>query len=64
LLVYFESLYILTYFVILAVAVNSVVLVAYPDSKLFRDHDNLWAKVMYWPAILLALVIVTQLAFS
>jgi hypothetical protein len=63
-LVYFESLYILTYLVILAVAVNSVLLVAYPNSKLFREHDNLLAKVVYWPAILLALVVVTLLMFS
>ena len=53
-LVYFESLYILTYLVILAVALNSVLLVSHPNSKLFRDHDNLWAKVVYWPAVLLA----------
>jgi hypothetical protein len=63
-LVYFENLYILTYFVILAVAVNSVLLVAFPDSKLFRDEDNLWAEVVYWPAILLTLVVVTLLTYS
>ena len=48
-LVYLESLYILTYFVILAVAINSVLLVAQPNLKLFRDYDNLWAEVFYWP---------------
>ena len=63
-LVYFESLYILTYLVILAVAVNSVLLVSHPNSKLFREYDNLLAKVVYWPAILLALVVVTLLVFS
>ena len=63
-LVYFESLYILTYLVILAVALNSVLLVSHPNSKLFRDHDNLWAKVVYWPAVLLALVVATLLTFS
>ena len=63
-LVYLESLYILTYFVILAVAINSVLLVARPDLRLFRDNDNLWAEVVYWPAILLTLVVVTLLTYS
>jgi hypothetical protein len=63
-LVYFESLYILTYFVILAVAINSVLVVAFPDSKLFRDYNNFWAKIVYWPAILLALVVIMVLTFT
>ena len=62
-LVYLESLYILTYFVILAVAINSVLLVAKPNLKLFRDYDNLWAEVLYWPTILLAMVVITFLTF-
>jgi hypothetical protein len=61
--VYLESLYILTYFVILAVAINSVLLVARPDLRLFRDHDNMWAEVSYWPTILLTMVVITFLAF-
>jgi hypothetical protein len=61
-LVYLESLYILTYLVILAVALNSVLLVAHSNLKLFREHDNLWAKVAYWPTILFALVVITFLA--
>jgi hypothetical protein len=60
-LVYLESLYILTYFVILAVAINSVLLVAQPNLKLFRHYDNLWAEVLYWPTILLTLVVITFL---
>jgi hypothetical protein len=62
-LVYLESLYILTYFVILAVAINSVLLVAQPNLKLFREYDNLWAEVLYWPTILSALVVITFLTF-
>jgi hypothetical protein len=57
--VYLESLYIITYFVILAVAINSVLLVAQPNLKLFREYDNLWAEVLYWPTILLTLVVIT-----
>jgi hypothetical protein len=63
-LVYLESLYVLTYFVILAVAINSVLLVARPNLKLFRRYDNLWAEVLYWPAILLTLVVITFLTLS
>jgi hypothetical protein len=59
--VYLESLYIITYFVILAVAINSVLLVAQPNLKLFRRYDNLWAEVLYWPTILLTLVVITFL---
>jgi hypothetical protein len=61
-LVYLESLYVLTYFVILAVALNSVLLVAQPNLKLFRDYDNMWAEVLYWPVILLTLVVITLVA--
>jgi hypothetical protein len=60
-LVYLESLYFLTYFVILAVAINSVLLVSHPNHKLFRDYDNLWAEVLYWPTIVLTLVVITLL---
>ena len=62
-LVYLESVHILTYFVILAVALDSVLLVARPNAAIFRDYDNLWAEVAYWPAILLVLVTVTLLVF-
>jgi hypothetical protein len=62
--VYLESfLYLLTYFAILAVAINSVLLVARPDLRLFRDHDNMWAEVLYWPTILLTMVVITYLTF-
>ncbi len=62
--VYLESLYLLTYVVILAVAINSVLLAARPDLKLFREYDNMWAEVSYWPAILLAMIVITLLTFG
>ena len=61
--VYLESLYLLTYFVILAVAINSVLLVAQPNLRLFREYDNIWAEVFYWPAILLTMCVITFLTF-
>jgi hypothetical protein len=57
--IYIESLYIVTYFVILGVALNSVLLPARPNLKPFRNYDNLWAKVLYWPVIWLTLLVVT-----
>jgi hypothetical protein len=62
-IVYLESLYLLTYFVILAVAINSVLLVAQPNLRLFRDYDNIWAEVSYWPTILLTMCVITFLTF-
>jgi hypothetical protein len=62
--VYLESLYLLTYVVILAVAINSVLLAAQPDLKLFREYDNLWAEVLYWPSILLTMIVITLLTFG
>jgi hypothetical protein len=61
--VYLESLYLLTYVVILAVAINSVLLVAQPDLRLFREYDNIWAEVFYWPTILLTMCVITFLTF-
>jgi hypothetical protein len=49
--------------VILAVALDSILLVARPNATIFRDHDNLWAEVAYWPPILVGLVIITLLVF-
>jgi hypothetical protein len=62
-LIYIESLYIMTYFVILAVAFNSVLLVGRPNLRLFRDYDNLWVRVLYWPVIWFTLLVVTLLTF-
>ena len=62
-LVYLESLYIITYLVILAVAINSMLLVTKPSLGLFRDYDNMWVEVFYWPTILLAMIVITFLTF-
>jgi hypothetical protein len=62
-IVYIEYLHILTYFVILAVAANSVALVAFPNLGLFKQ-DNLWVEVFYWPSILAILFVITWLIFT
>ena len=58
-----ESLYIVAYFVIIGVALNTVLLVARPNLKLFRDYDNMWVRLLYWPVIWLTLFVVTVLTF-
>ena len=63
-MVYLESVHLLTYFVILGVAVNSVLLVAQPDLALFRDNDNMWVEVAYWPLILFVFFMITLLVFG
>lgn len=62
-IVYLESLHLLTYFVILAVAADSVSLVAFPQLGLFRS-DNVWVELFYWPLIMLILLVITLLAFQ
>lgn len=62
-IVYLETAHVLTYFVILAVAGNSVALVAFPNLGLFRS-DNIWVEVFYWPLILLILLVITVFTFQ
>jgi hypothetical protein len=31
---------------------------------LFREYDNMWAEVLYWPTILLAMIVITLLTFG
>lgn len=61
--VYLESVHLITYFVIMGVAANSVLLVAQPDARLFKDNDNLWVEVLYWPLILGTMFVITLLTF-
>jgi len=63
-LVYLESVHLLTYLFILGVAVNSVLLVAKPNLALFRDNDNMWVEVTYWPLLFGVLMVVTLLTFN
>jgi hypothetical protein len=60
---YIECLYIVTYCAIIGVALNAVLLVGRPNLRLFRNYDNIWVKVLYWPAIWLTLLVVTVLTF-
>jgi hypothetical protein len=61
--IYIESLYVITYAFIVAAVLNSFLLVARPHSRLFRDYDNMWVKVLYWPTVTAILLIITLLKF-
>lgn len=61
--VYLETLHVLTYFVILLVAVNSVLLMGFPSNWFFHE-DNLWVEVLYWPVILGSLLVITWWYFK
>lgn len=63
-IVYLETVHLLTYLVILGVAINSVLLVALPNLGLFRDNDNMWVEVLYWPLFLFAFLLITLFAFN
>ncbi|MDQ2699094.1 MAG: hypothetical protein M3Y46_09895, partial [Actinomycetota bacterium] len=56
--VYLEFLHVITYFVILAVAVDSVLLVAKPQLALFH-RGNTMIRLLYWPVITVSLLIAT-----
>ena len=62
-LVYLEFFYVLTYLVTVGVVLNSVLLAGRPDLRLFRKHDNYWARVMYWPVTMSTILILTLLTF-
>ena len=61
-LVYLEGLHVITYFAIVAVAMNSVLLVAKPDLGLFT-YGNAWVRILYWPVITGAMLAITLAVF-
>ncbi|SFR92976.1 hypothetical protein SAMN04487846_0728 [Microbacterium sp. cf046] len=60
-LVYLEGLHVITYFAIVAVAMNSVLLVARPHLGLFK-YGNAWPRILYWPIITGAMLVITLAA--
>jgi hypothetical protein len=62
--VYFEYFYFLMYLVLLGVAVTAILISAPAtrDRTLFAFGDNLLPQVIFWPSLLLAMVVVTVVA--
>ncbi|MEX0940689.1 MAG: hypothetical protein WDZ41_04985 [Candidatus Babeliales bacterium] len=59
---YMEYLFGVTYLAIIGVAANSIAFAIY-DIKTLQYKDNLIIKLLYWPFILLAIIIVTAITF-
>jgi hypothetical protein len=57
-IVYLEFLHVISYFVILGVAANSVLLVAKPDFALFH-RGNTMIRLLYWPIITVTLLVIS-----
>jgi hypothetical protein len=62
-IIYLEAFYIVMYFALLWVAVNSILYVRWPESKFIQYERNLLPKVLFWPVTLGALWVVTLLTF-
>jgi len=62
-IIYLEYFYIVMYFAILWVAVNSILFVRWPESKLIQYEKNLIPKVLFWPVTLGALWVLTLRMF-
>jgi hypothetical protein len=62
-IIYLEYFYIVMYFALLWVAVNSILFVRWPESKFIQFEHNLLPKVLFWPVTLGALWLVTLLTF-
>ena len=62
-IIYLEYFYIVMYFALLWVAVNSILYVRWPESKFIQYEENLLPKVLFWPVTLGALWVATLLTF-
>ena len=62
-IIYLEYFYIVMYFALLWVAVNSILYVRWPESKFIQYEQNLLPKVLFWPVTLGALWLVTLFTF-
>jgi len=62
-IIYLEYFYIVMYFALLWVAVNSILYVRWPESSFIQYEKNLLPKVLFWPVTLGAVWLVTLLTF-
>jgi len=62
-IIYLEYFYVVMYFALLWVAVDSILYVRWPESKFIQYEKNLLPKVLFWPVTLGALWLVTLVTF-
>lgn len=62
-LTYLEHLYILLYITIIAIGLNTYVLVKQPKAWIVQYQNNLIVKLLFWPMLIGALLVSTLLVF-
>jgi hypothetical protein len=62
-IIYLEYFYMILYLAIMVVSLNSIAFASNRDVPFIDTKDNIYVKVLYWPVILGALLIITLLSF-
>jgi len=62
-LTYLEYFYILLYLMVVFVAINTFIIVRRPKSPLVRFERNLASKLLFWPVVLIVMLIATLSIF-
>ncbi|UYG09146.1 cache domain-containing protein [Halomonas sp. M4R1S46] len=62
-IMYLEYFYFITYFTIVAVSINAFMLMALSDNRFFHYRDNLIPKLLFWPLLHGAFLVVTVYVF-
>jgi hypothetical protein len=62
-ILYLGWFYILTYLAILLVSINAVVFILASQRRIIQHEDNLISKLLYWPVLTFALLVITVIAF-
>jgi len=62
-ILYLDWFYLLTYCAILLVAINAVVFILASERRIVQHEDNLIAKLLYWPVLTSAMLVITVLVF-
>lgn len=62
-IIYLEYFYLIMYLAILGVSLNSIAFASRVEIPFIDAKDNLYVKVLYWPVIMGALLVITLLNF-
>ncbi|WP_416137944.1 cache domain-containing protein [Halomonas sp. HK25] len=62
-IMYLEYFYFITYFTVVAISINAFMLTALSDSHFFHYRDNLIPKLLFWPLLHGAFLVVTVYVF-
>jgi hypothetical protein len=60
---YLGWFYILTYIAILLVSINAVVFILASQQRIIQLEDNIVSKLLYWPVLTFALLVITVIVF-